>query len=126
MNQRYEQTCDRNVNKAAAAADAIQKKLIRVASFETFQADTFGGYNAACSFLDAIKMSYGSMQRNEPIGIANGVVQISKWHNLKGDITELDGVIISDDFREGTVHVYLSEEYAGRVATLCRNVMEMK
>lgn len=76
-----------------------------------FDADgTFGAVTNAQNFLKENGYSVGSMQRHAPIGVAKGDVDISKWRNLGPDVKDLDGVMVSDSFREGSVTVYLSEE----------------
>jgi hypothetical protein len=43
-----------------------------------------------------------------PIGFADKerYDYVAKWHNLdKSDIEKLDGVLLSDDFREGSVKI---------------------
>jgi hypothetical protein len=48
------------------------------------------------------------MCRNEPIGFADNDVYdyVAKWYNIDvSDRLKLDGVMISDDFREGDVEV---------------------
>jgi len=48
------------------------------------------------------------MCRNEPIGFADNDVYdyVAKWYNIDvSDRLKLDGVMISDDFREGGVEV---------------------
>ena len=48
----------------------------------------------------------GSMCGNEPIGFAKGTDYIAKWRNIdRSEYPKLDGVIVSDDFREGSVKI---------------------
>ena len=70
----------------------------------------FEAYSDACEFLKEHGYSVGSMQRDAPIGVAKGDCDISKWFNLGSDVKQLDGVLIADNFREGGVKLYLSQE----------------
>jgi len=70
----------------------------------------FEAYADAEEFLKEHGYSVGSMQRHEPIGVAKGDADISKWRNLGRDVKMLDGVLVSDSFRESGVTLYLSEE----------------
>ena len=48
----------------------------------------------------------GSMCRDAPIGFAKDFGRIAKWDNLSPeDILELQGVLLSEDFREGGVYI---------------------
>lgn len=68
-------------------------------SFEN-TGDDWSGYSAAIKFLEKHGFSYGSMQREDPIGLVKGDVLISKWRNLdKKDIKALDGMI---RFKDGS------------------------
>ncbi len=67
---------------------------------------TFQSYYKACAWLDENGYSYGSMCGDMPIGIMKGDWVIAKWRNLTSkEKKELDGVIESDDFREGSVKI---------------------
>lgn len=69
---------------------------------------TFDSYHKAKEWLHQNGYSEGSMARNMPIGLLKGNFSIPKWYNMnKDDMTELDGVIVSSDFREGQVEVIL-------------------
>ena len=61
------------------------------------------------------KMGYriGSMCGGEPIGFADGdkYEYISKWRNMdREDQNKLDGVMISSDWREGSVEIIWFKE----------------
>lgn len=92
--------------------EQIEKTIYKtIRTTKTFPATgTFEAHSAACKFLAENGYSVGSMQRGAPIGVAKGDADISKWRNLGEDVRDLDGVMVSDDFREGSVTVYLSEE----------------
>jgi hypothetical protein len=72
---------------------------------ETFPpAGTFKAYYAAEGRLKELGYTVGSMCRNEPIGFADGdkCAYVAKWYNMnQSEKSMLDGVMISNDFREG-------------------------
>jgi hypothetical protein len=76
---------------------------------ETFPpAGTFQAFYAAEKRLKELGYTVGSMCRTEPIGFANAdaVGYVAKWYNLsQDDKGQLDGVMASDDFREGGVTI---------------------
>lgn len=80
----------------------------KVKSVKKFPAHgTFLAVGDAESYLRENGYCIGSMQRNAPIGFAGGDCEyVSKWRNMTRDEHKsLDGVILSDDFREGDVSV---------------------
>lgn len=69
---------------------------------------SFRAYRAAQAYVQDKGYSDGSMARNMPIGLMKGSFSVAKWYNLSElNIRELDGVIVSNDFREGKVEVIL-------------------
>lgn len=75
---------------------------------KTFKADgDFKAFYAAENWLRENGYSTGSMERDEPIGIAKGDCYISKWRNLGEDKDLLDGVIARGDKRNGDVTVII-------------------
>ncbi len=72
---------------------------------ETFPpAGTFKAYYAAEERLKELGYTVGSMCRDEPIGFADAdkYGYVSKWYNIdREDKGKLDGVMVSNDFREG-------------------------
>jgi hypothetical protein len=69
---------------------------------------TFCAINKAQSFLRELGYTIGSMERNNPIGFADDEKYgyVSKWNNMNPTEHKLlDGVIISNDFREGGVKI---------------------
>jgi len=76
---------------------------------ETFPpAGTFSAFYSAEKRLKELGYVTGSMCRTEPIGFANAdvVSYVAKWYNIdKEDKGKLDGVMESDDFREGGVTI---------------------
>lgn len=69
---------------------------------------TFSSYHEAREWAKENGYSEGSMARTMPIGLMKGDFDISKWYNLsQKDIAGLDGVIISNDFREGQVEIII-------------------
>lgn len=74
------------------------------------QTGDFKAVNAACNWLRENGYSYGSMCMNMPIGILKGDWCIAKWRNLNAkERKQLDGQLVSDDFREGPVVIQLKE-----------------
>jgi hypothetical protein len=69
--------------------------------------ETFGAVAEAKKWLYRFGFDVGSMQREAPIGIARNA-DIAKWHNLGHDRKLLDGAMVSNDWREGSVTVYLA------------------
>ena len=76
---------------------------------ETFPpAGTFSAFYSAEKRLKELGYVTGSMCRTEPIGFADSdvVSYVAKWYNIdKEDKGKLDGVMVSDDFREGGVTI---------------------
>jgi hypothetical protein len=69
---------------------------------------TFTAIREAEEYLKENGYTVGSMCRNEPIGFANSAKYeyVAKWYNIDvKDRKHLDGVIISNDFREGNVQI---------------------
>jgi len=69
---------------------------------------TFSAVRKAEEFLEELGYTIGSMERNAPIGFANDeeIEYVSKWNNMTGEEHgTLDGVMLSNDFREGSVDV---------------------
>lgn len=70
---------------------------------------TFGALADATEWLKQHGYSVGSMERDYPIGIKKGSYSIAKWTNLSdSDRFLLDGVLWSEDFREGDVTLLLT------------------
>jgi hypothetical protein len=72
--------------------------------------EDFGNLYSACQFLIDNEYSYGSMSRQLPIPIQLGsdYKLHQKWYNLsEGEKKNVDGVILSDDFRNGTVKILI-------------------
>ena len=76
---------------------------------ETFPpAGTFSAFYSAEARLKELGYTTGSMCSTEPIGFADAAVvsYVAKWYNIdKEDNGKLDGVMESDDFREGGVTI---------------------
>jgi len=68
---------------------------------------TFGAINNARTWLkEQGDYVIGSMGGGDPIGFSKDVEYISKWVNIAPvEYKSLDGVFISDDFREGGVKI---------------------
>jgi hypothetical protein len=84
------------------------KKTIREFKFK--ESGTFASYYKACEWLRNNGYSYGSMCSDEPIGILKGEYSIAKWKNLTDkERKALDGIMTSNDFREGEVNIKLTK-----------------
>jgi hypothetical protein len=71
-------------------------------------AGTFQAFYNAERRLKELGYTTGSMCRSEPIGFADGEKYdyVSKWYNMnQTEKNMLDGVMVSDDFREGGVTI---------------------
>ncbi len=70
---------------------------------------TFGALADATEWLKQRGYSWGSLSRNEPVAVKKGDWSIAKWRNLSdSDRFNIDGVLKSDDFREGSVELLLT------------------
>lgn len=84
----------------------LGRKILYMEKFPS--TGTFEAIGAAESRLHDLGYEIGSMCRNEPIGFADGdkYHYVAKWYNIREEEKQkLDGVIISDDFREGSCEV---------------------
>lgn len=87
---------------------------------KTFEPDgrTFGSYYQATGWLHENGYSYGSSAVNRsgggiiPIAVQKGKYSLpQKWHNFtQEDKAKCDGVILSDDSREGYSKVLIFED----------------
>lgn len=74
------------------------------------QTGNFSAVNAARDWLRDHGYSYGSMCGDMPIGILKGDWCIAKWRNLTPkERNQLDGKLISSDFRNGPVVIKLKD-----------------
>lgn len=90
--------------------NTIGKKLETSFTFLS-DGESFSAINTAEKFLKDAGFSVGSMERNSPIGIVKGLYIIAKWSNLTEDDKKmLNGVITSNDFRDGDVTIFFSKE----------------
>lgn len=82
----------------------------QVITFE--QKGEFKAYSAACKWCEENGYSYGSMQRDAPIGILKGDWTIAKWRNLdSSERKALDGTMsCATSFREAPVRIVLKLE----------------
>ncbi len=81
-------------------------------SILTFENDgeDFSAYRNATRYLNSNGYSFGSMCRDEPIGVMKGNYCIAKWRNLStNEKNSLDGRMISKDFRYDSVTVEFQE-----------------
>lgn len=70
---------------------------------------TFQSLYAAQKWCHDNGYSYGSLARNEPVAIMKGEYELpQKWFNISDEDRELvDGLILSNDFREGILKILL-------------------
>ena len=67
---------------------------------------TFQAFYKAEGLLKELGYTVGSMQGDAPIGISLKYDYISKWYKMNSSEHKLlDGIMISKDFREGSVQV---------------------
>lgn len=77
-----------------------------VYAVEFVAAGTFQSYYNAQKYLKDMGYNIGSMQGPAPIGFSSEYDYISKWRNMtRTEHAQLDGVILSKDFREGNTLV---------------------
>lgn len=72
--------------------------------------EDYGNFYGATQYLLDKEYSYGSMSLQMPIPIVLGTYYgiPQKWYNLsEGQKKHVDGVMLSDDFRKGTVKVLI-------------------
>lgn len=86
--------------------EIVEQKTIKIEG-------TFQSFYAAEGKLKQAGYTVGSMSGGQPIGFADGdkYNYISKWYNMTSEEhEELDGVMISDDWREGSVDIIWFKE----------------
>ena len=75
-------------------------------SFESSQ--TFQALRNAQKILEADEYHSGTLCGDEPVGISKNFNYIAKWKNLSTEERgQVDGVMLSSNFREGKVFVVL-------------------
>ena len=95
---------DQTLAASLAAGQEIYLNRPVVWSREYKPAGTFAAIHEAEAFLGELGYTIGSMCLQAPIGFADAdeYGYIAKWYNIDpADRAKLDGVIISNDFREG-------------------------
>ena len=89
----------------------LGREIVKV---ETIKVEgTFESFYSAERKLKEMGYTVGSMCVSDPIGFADGdeYSYIAKWHNLsREDRNLLDGVMISDGWREGSVDIIFFTE----------------
>ena len=91
---------------AASTASSLGREVCETKVFTAH--GTFTAIADAKGYLEIKNFVIGSMQRTAPIGFmdATKCCGVSKWRNMTHEEhCALDGVILSDDFREGDVTV---------------------
>ena len=69
----------------------------------------FAALNAAQAWCRDHGISYGSLQRDDPVGLMVGDYDIAKWRNLSAsDRAQLDGTLTGDK-RNGPVTIQLTD-----------------
>lgn len=87
---------------------SAERKAKLVKKFSSKNMPCFWAYYKAIEWLHKNGFSYGSMCRDEPICVMRGDVHIAKWKNLTTEEKESsDGLLISEDFRNGDVTLKL-------------------
>lgn len=86
-----------------------QEKRIAKQTIEFPASGTFKAYYAASGWCHENGYSHGSMCMDMPIAIMKGTDwNIAKWKNLSTkEINTVDGVMLSTDFREGSVTIVI-------------------
>ena len=71
--------------------------------------DSFSAVNEAERLVKVEGFTKGSMAGDMPIGLvkkSKGIGYIAKWYNInREELKHLDGVLMSNDFRNGDVHI---------------------
>lgn len=77
----------------------------KVAKTKLFKATgTFDAVEKARKSAERKGYKIGSMSRNEPMALSKKANYIAKWYNISRDeYHKIEGVLLSDDFREGDV-----------------------
>ena len=66
----------------------------------------YEGYIAAESRLHELGYEIGHQFKNDPIAFSKNNKKLGKWQNIREDeLSQLDGVILSEDFRECSCEV---------------------
>jgi hypothetical protein len=87
----------------AEAVERIGRPIVDKLTFDS--TGDFHALSDAMLWCRRNGYSVGQPQRVAPIGIVFGDAAISKWRNLGSDACNLDGAIISADYRKGPVAV---------------------
>ena len=88
----------------------ILRREIKESKDFTISNEDFGNFFGACQYLFDNEYSHGSMSLGMPIPIKIGSYYNipQKWYNLsEGQKKNVDGVMLSDDFRNGTVKILI-------------------
>ena len=89
------------------------RRIKKIINFEA--CGTFGAITKAEEYLKKRGYTVGSMCHNLPIGFAKGYKYIAKWRNIPpSEYYKLDGILVSEDFREGGVQILFYEKSKGQ------------
>ena len=95
----------------SALSERVAKSISKEIQFTMLFKSTGQSFKSFYEAEDTAKefgFTVGSMARNEPIGIAkaSAVDYVAKWYNIPSEARkELDGVLLSTDFRDGDVEL---------------------
>lgn len=78
--------------------------------------DSFMAYHGAEQKAKKMGYSVGIMQRDSPIALAKAKnMYIAKWWNIGiEEADRIDGVLVSDDMRDGDVYIVIFNKAAGK------------
>ena len=77
--------------------------------------ESFSASYAAEQKAKRLGYSVGSMQRDDPRAIAKGDLYIAKWWNIGVEEADrIDGVLVSEDMRDGDVYIVIFNKVAGK------------
>lgn len=70
---------------------------------------TFQSYYAACGWCSENGYEYGSTDIGNKVALRKGEYNLpQKWKNMDdAEKNSVDGIMTSDDFREGTIIIYI-------------------
>ena len=93
---------EKQIKTAGKIAKEADKVIGAIEEFEA--AGTFKAIHAAEKYAKAEGYNVGSMCRDMPIALSKEAEYIAKWRNIDpSEYLLLGGVLLSDDFREGSV-----------------------
>jgi len=91
----------------------LENKIIKSTKYFPSRATSFSALNDASNYVKTLNFTQGSLCESEPVGLAkkDEYDSIAKWRNIsKEDRDKLNGVLLSNDFRNGAVCAVIFEE----------------